>query len=327
MTGKIRIIALGGTIAMRLSEGGLEPALSGAGLLSFLEEENLDDDVDWDDFSNIASPNITFGALVRLAAVVDKLDVQGYKGVVISQGTDTLEETAFALELLLQSSINVAFTGAMRSASHISPDGPANIIGALRFLSETEERNEVVVVLNDEVHAARHVRKAHSTSVGAFSSGEFGLRGRIEEGRFRRYNPAVRALPKISIQDRRPTPKVLLAAIGLDEHPSLFEYGQALGLDGWVIDALGAGHVPERLASHLDALAKHAPVVLCSRTGSGGICEATYGYPGGEIDLLARGLLSGKTLSGQKARVLLTLLLMEQTDRIGERFNHIAGRC
>jgi L-asparaginase len=318
---KVQIITLGGTIAMRRDNGGLSPALAGDGLLGFLRDVDLPLQIDWMEFVNIASANITFTDLLRLAQHITSLSAEHYSGVVVTQGTDTIEETAFALELLSHTPINIAVTGAMRGASHPSADGPANIISALRFLADSNNSGEVVVVLDDTVHSARYVRKTHTTRLSSFSSGEFGLRGRIHEDHFRPYNKPPSPFAKIPIPPAHAAASVLLLPICLGMDPSLLQSLVKINLGGIVLEALGAGHVPQILVPILAACATDIPVVLCSRADQGSVCEHTYGYPGGEIDLLARGLLSGGWLPGNKARILLELLLMNSPVTAKERFS------
>ncbi len=324
---KVQIVTLGGTIAMRNMQGGLSPSLAGDALLGFLRDIDLPVQIDWMEFANIASANITFSDLIRLSQHITSLHFDKYSGVVVIQGTDTIEETAFTLELLTQAPINIAVTGAMRGATHPSADGPANIISALRFLSDTNGAGEVAVVLDDTVHSARFVMKTHTTRLSAFSSDEFGLRGRIHEERFMAYNPPPRTLPKIAQLSLRSRKGVLLLPICLDHGASLLAHLTNFGFSGLVLEALGAGHVPQTLVPILENIAREMPVVLCSRAGRGAVCESTYGYPGGEVDLLARGMISGGTLPGIKARILLELLLMEAPQDAKRRFadfiNHL----
>ncbi len=322
---RVQVIALGGTIAMAAASGALTPALGAADLAAMTGLETTALEVDWTDFLQVPSANITFADLVRLAAAIEQLHGEGYHGVVVSQGTDSLEETAFALELLVAAPIDIVLTGAMRGSSAVGADGLANLLGALRFLETSAGTGEVVVAMDDCVHAARLAVKGHTTALSAFSSGESGLRGRIHEGRFVAFNPARTPLPKIAPDAGRTSPAVELVTIALEQSPWTLRAPGNEAVGGWVIAAMGAGHVPETLVPDLERLSRTAPVVLCSRTGAGPVCAATYGYPGAEIDLLRRGLLHGGNLSPLKARVLLTLLLMEGPEDCRARFSRIAA--
>lgn len=317
---RIKVISLGGTIAMRAAGGGLEPALKADDLAGAFVRAFPDLEISTLDLANVASANVGFVLLKALCAEIARLKAEGYFGVVVTQGTDTLEESAFAVDLMLAAPSPVVFTGALRGASALSPDGPANLFGALSYLASPHAAPEVVAILNDEVHAARHVRKAHTTSLSAFSSGEHGLRGRIHEGRFAPFRPPARPRAPVGADLVLPPPPVWIATLGLDPDEGLFEAGARQGVAGWVIAAFGAGHVSARLVPTLERLAAETPVVLCTRTGQGSICENTYAYAGSEMDLLARGLIPGGDLSPQKARVLLTLLLADGQGAIEARF-------
>ncbi len=322
---KVRVIALGGTIAMAAVGGGLTPALGAGELAGALGGRAADLAVDWADYARVPSANLTFADMVGLATEISRLASEGYHGVVVSQGTDSLEETAFALELLLDAPIDVALTGAMRGSTAAGADGPANLLGALRFLEGSAGQGEVVVVMDDCVHAARHVSKSHTTALSAFTSGEAGLRGRIHEGRFLPLNPARQPLPKIRIAEAEATPQVELVTIALDQSPWVLRAPGHESVAGWIIAAMGAGHVPAALVPDLERLAQRVPVVLASRTGGGSVCAATYGYPGAEIDLLSRGLLHEGMLSPLKARVALTLLLMAGSSDCRSRLAEIVA--
>lgn len=322
---KISVIALGGTIAMIDAPGGLAPALDAAQLVADLAAGHTDLAIDWTDFAQVPSANITFADLIRLARMIEQMHADGYHGVVISQGTDSLEETSFALELLVSCPIDIALTGAMRGSNAPGADGPANLLSAFRFLQASRGSGEVVVIMDDCVHAARHVTKSHTTALSAFSSGEAGLRGRIHEGRFVEFNPPRAPLPKVAIQPGTAPPHVELVSIAIDHSPWIFRTADNAAVDGWVIAAMGAGHVPQALVPDLALLSKKAPVVLCSRATWGAVCTATYGYPGAEIDLLQRGLVPAGSISPLKARVLLTLLLMSETDDWRDNFTRTAS--
>lgn len=322
---KISVIALGGTIAMEDGPGGLAPALDAAQLVAKLAAEHAGLVIDWTDFAKVPSANLTFADLIRLARTIERLHDEGYHGIVVSQGTDSMEETSFALELLVSRPIDIALTGAIRGSNAPGADGPANLLAALRFLEGSPGLGELVVVLDDCVHAARHVAKSHTTALSAFSSGAAGLRGRIHEGRFVAINPPKASLAKVAIRPDAAPAHVELVSITINHSPWIFRAAENAPVAGWVIAAMGAGHVPEALVPELARLSGKVPVVLCSRAAWGAVCTATYGYPGAEIDLLRRGLIPAGSLSPLKARVLLTLLLMSGTDAWRDEFTRTAS--
>lgn len=304
---RIAVIGLGGTIAMRCGPAGLEPALGVADMLEGLAPAGVECVAR--DLAALPSANLGWGELSSIVDLLRELVREGVRGAVLVQGTDTLEETAFALELLLEPSIPVVFTGAMRAPSQLGADGPANLSAAIEVAASAPPDLGVVVVMNDEAHAARRVRKAHTTSVAAFTSGDPGPLGRMHEGRLRLWGAALARLPRLGPVGAAGPPKVAIETLVLGGDPDLLERLPELGYRGCVVEAMGAGHAPRALVPALSGLAARMPVVLCSRTGAGRICEATYGYAGAETDLLARGLIPGGGLTGPKARIALQLCL------------------
>lgn len=230
----------------------------------------------------------------------------------------SIEETAYALDLLVCADAPVVVTGAMRNPALAGADGPANILAAIRVAASDDARGlGCLVVFGDEVHAARWVRKAHTASTAAFTSPGFGPLGHVAEGRveipvrLRQRSPAVRPVTRRKV-------RVGLATMALGDDGALVS---ALGglVDGLVVAALGAGHVPADAVAAIDELAARVPVVLASRTGAGPVHHKTYSFAGSETDLLARGLISAGFLAPAKARVLLHLLLAAEADLAGIR--------
>lgn len=266
----------------------------------------------------------TPGAHMSFADVCGLLDVieaePDYAGFVVTQGTDTIEETAFLVDLLHRDERPVVVTGAMRHPSMPGADGPANLSAAIRVAAAPHARElGVLVVMNDEIHAARLVRKVHTMSPAAFASVP-GPLGWVAEGR----PQIITRLPWRSTLPRPngDFPPVALITAALGDDGRIIESLPGLGYRGVVIEALGGGHLPPAMANAVARVAEELPVVLTSRTGSGSTLEATYDFPGSEIDLLRNGALSAGCLDGAKARILLTVLLALERDReeIGAAF-------
>jgi len=316
----VAVFGLGGTIAMtRVPDGGVSPVLSASDLVAAVPGlSDLQAELRVRDFRNKPGASLNFTDLYELAAAIDEALNDGCAGAVVTQGTDTIEEVAYVLDLLLPTDAPVVVTGAMRNPTMAGADGPANILAAIRVAVSPCARDlGCLVVLNDQVHAARWVQKAHTGSPGAFVSPDHGPLGHVIEGRvripvrIRRRSAALEFVPRRSA-------RVGLATIALGDDGTLIET-LAEHVDGLVVAAFGAGHVPAAVAPVLGKIAGHIPVVLASRTGAGPVHQVTYGFPGSERDLLARGLISAGCLDSLKARIMLHLLIASGVDNAGIR--------
>jgi L-asparaginase len=306
----VAVFGLGGTIAMaQTPDGGVSPALSAPDLLAAVPGlGDVQAELRVQDFRNKPGASLDFYDLYELAAAINEALDDGCVGAVVTQGTDTIEEVAYVLDLLLRGDAPVVVTGAMRNPTMAGADGPANILAAIMVAASPRARGlGCLVVLNDQIHAARWVQKAHTGSPAAFVSPDHGPLGHVAEGhvripvRIQRWSPALSSAPRRSA-------RIGVATIALGDDGTLIET-MAEHVDGLVIAAFGAGHVPAAVAPVLGKLAQRIPVVLASRTGAGPVHRVTYGFPGSERDLLARGLISAGYLNPLKARILLHMLI------------------
>lgn len=322
---RVDVLALGGTIAMdRVANGGLVPTLTAAALVDAVP--GLSDVADVHAAQVLQRPGADLH-VADIVAIVRRAHASmdaGVHGIVVTQGTDTLEETAFVADLLHHVSAPLVFTGAMRNPTQSGADGPANLLAAVRVAADHSAAGVgVVVVFADQVHAARFVRKSHASSPGAFVSSTAGPIGWVAEDRVRiPLRPT--SPPRIDPESvNGETRNVALVRIVLGDDGELLRAVRDTPIDGLVVEAFGVGHVPEAIVDILNRLAQRVPVVFASRTGSGETFRATYGFAGSERELRSAGLISAGALDGSKSRLLLALGLETgwTRERITEAFD------
>ena len=320
---QVTVFSLGGTIASTNNStgktGGVTPQLGAAELVAAVPQLQDVAQLETVPFRQTASGDLRLPDLIALAAEIARRFDAGTAGVVVTQGTDTIEETSFALDLLLPGPRPVVVTGAMRNPTLAGPDGPANLLAAVQVAAYPEAAGlGTLVVLNDEIHAARFVRKTHTSSPATFRSPTAGPLGWIVEGhpRIAFRTPRLLGTPAGPSEE---VPPVALLTCSLGDDSRLIRHVASLGYAGLVIEAFGGGHVPSHVVPALAQLADRMPVILASRTGGGEMLQETYGFPGSERDLLARGLIPAGFLDGLKSRILLSLLLAAGRDLGGVR--------
>jgi L-asparaginase len=305
---RLLFISLGGTITMVPStEGGITPKLGAAELVASVPALADVADIDAQSPFKLPSPSLSNANLVDVAALVSAGFAQGFDGAVVIQGTDTIEESAFLLDLLVDGDKPVVITGAMRGAASPGAEGPANLLAAAIVAASPDSWGMgTLAVLNDEIHAARYVQKSHTSLCSAFLSPISGAIGTVIEGR-PRYYARVSRNPCLSPDAGAPAPVVLIKAT-MGDDGRLLAALPGLGYAGAVLEGMGAGHVPADVAPLVGDLATKMPVVLSSRVMTGPVFSHTYGYPGAEIDLSQRGAVPSGYLSGLKSRLLLGLV-------------------
>lgn len=306
---RLLFLSLGGTITMVPSEsGGITPKLGAAELVASVPALGEVGDIEARSPLRLPSPSLTAANLVDVAGTIGDAFATGYHGAVVIQGTDTIEESAFLLDLLVDSDNPVVVTGAMRGADAPGADGPANLLSAAIAAASADTRGlGTLALLNYDIHAARFVQKSHTALPSAFLSPLVGPLGTMIERRPRIYARVSRT-PCLSAADGPPAP-VALIRMTMGDDGRLLQVLPDLGYAGVVIEGMGAGHVMAEVAPIVGDLAKKIPVVLASRAMTGQVFTNTYGYPGSEIDLIKRGVIPAGYLSGLKARLLLGLVL------------------
>ena len=305
MPKKILVLHTGGTISMQADASGAvvtsqdNPMNHVTNPLNGIEVHALD-------FLNLPSPHIKPKHMLALYHKI-KEEADNYDGVVITHGTDTLEETAYFLDTMEIPHMPIVLTGAMRSSNELGSDGVYNYLSALRVASDDKAADKgVLIVMNDEIHAAKYVTKTHTTNVSTFQTpthGPLGLIMKQEILYFKTAEPRVR-FDLDCIQGLVP---IISAYAGMtDELIDMLDLEQ---LDGLVIQAFGAGNVPKETAQKLEnLLQKGIPVALVSRCFNG-IAEPVYAYQGGGVQLQESGVLFVKELNAQKARLKLLIAL------------------
>jgi len=303
------VLALGGTIASTGAGSGVTPTLGADELAESVPRLAEVAEIRADTFRQVPSPELTLADLSALAAEIERRIGEGDAGVVVTQGTNTIEETAFVLDLLVGGDAPVVVTGAMRNPTLPGADGPANLLAAVSTAVSADARGMgALVVFADEIHAARYVRKAHTQSVMPFRSSPIGPIGWLSEGRVR-----IGARPAgsrhLELDPVSEPPRIALVTLGAGDEGLLVDAVAGAGYQGLVVEATGGGHTTAACADRIEALLGTMPVVLASRTGAGELLQRTYSFPGSEIDLIGRGLIPSGAMSAAQARMLLRLLV------------------
>jgi L-asparaginase len=307
---RVVMVFTGGTIAMRIDSnlGGAVPTLDAQGILE--RTRGLDEiaDVDVIDWGRVPATHITFAQIIELAAILDRsLRRSDIDGAILVQGTDNIEETSYALDLLLESTKPVVVVGAMRNADEDGYEGPVNIRDAVRCAVSPHLAGQgVLVVMSGEVHAADDVTKVSPSAYAAFESPNFGPLGLVDDGRLtvlRQRSSARRIMTAHAVE---PIP-LIRTHLGIDG--ALVRLAQASGARGFVIEGAGTGNTPpDLLAACVDAMAAGLPVVMTSRCLTGRARPA-YAFPGGSVTWRNAGAIFAEYLSGLKARIALSLAL------------------
>lgn len=305
---KILILHTGGTIAMKENSltGGVSPDVANPLLDA---EVTIPENVDliMEDIFNLPSPHIMPKHMLQLKERINQAVLSDIQGVVITHGTDTLEETAFFLDSTIGDKLPIVLTGAMRSSNELGSDGLYNFESAIRVASCDEAKDKgVLVVMNDEIHSARYVTKTHTTNVATFRTPTLGPIGLITKNRILFMQELLEAqrLDIASVKGTIPTVKAYAGMQG-----DLLEALAHSKVDGLVIEALGAGNLPPQALTALKKLLiQKIPVVLVSRCFNG-IAEPVYDYEGGGKELASMGVIFCNSINSQKARIKLLIAI------------------
>lgn len=307
----ILVIFTGGTISMQKSDPSSKADITDnqKELLSNISSELHSIELRSHQFSMKPSPSVTPKDMLILAQLTDSylLDPD-IDGVVITHGTDTIEETAYFLDLFLESKKPVVFTGSMRSFSELGYDGLSNLVSSIRVAASDDSiKKGVLLVMNDEINAASEVTKTHTLALDTFKSMEFGPIGIVDEENVLYYHDAHHKQISLKPESLNRTVEIVKAYSGssslilnlLVEH----------GVKGIVIEALGRGNVPPQMIDGITlAIKQGIPIVLTSRCPMGRVLD-TYGYIGGGHHLKRLGVIFAENLNSQKARIKLLIAI------------------
>ncbi len=316
MKKNILLIHTGGTISMKMN------AETGAVMLNELnpltkEKEALSkyaNIIEMEAF-NLPSPHITPREMLALRdCITQQAEQYSIDGVVITHGTDTLEETAYFLDITTRFNFPIVLTGAMRSSNELGADGIYNLVEAIRVACDKQAREKgVLVVMNDEIHQAFNITKTSTSSVNTFQSPQYGPIGLVTKKAVHIYQaPITRQYVEITSLEKRVAMLKIYAGMDADIVDQLLE----LGYDGVVLEGLGQGNVPPIVAKSIEKLILAGlPVILVSRCFNG-IAEGVYGYEGGGKSLEDLGVIFATGLNGQKARLKLLIALNQVEGQI-----------
>ncbi len=312
---KVCIIFTGGTISMTVDEemGAAIPTLSGEQILSMVFNIDKLADIEVVNFSEIPGPHMTISKLIELKNLIkEKLNESGITGVIVTHGTDSLEETAYFLDLTINHTKPVVVVGAMRSSSELGYDGSSNLAAAVcTAISEKAKNLGVLVVLNNEVNLASEVTKTSTVALNTFQS-PYGPLGAVDANDLILYRDIAY---RQHIDTDKVETRVDLIKTVLDMDGRFIRYAVDSGAAGLVIEAMGRGNLPVAMLEGIKyALSKDCIVVIVSRCQSGRVFES-YGYEGGGKELSDLGVIMGGDMRGPKARLKLMLALGKTRDK------------
>jgi L-asparaginase len=312
----ILIIFTGGTITMSSDEMKTKSILhdNHLELLEKIRPKIPEAEFEFILYSVLPSPSITPNDMLEIGKIIDR-EYKNKKidGVVITHGTDTLEETAYFLDLYTDLPIPIVLTGSMRSFDEFGYDGLSNLISAILVALDPNSADRgVLVCLNDEINSAVEVQKTHTIALDTFKSLEFGPLGIVDERTVHYYREATyknETIKPTSINKKVEIVKVVSGSDG-----EIIDYYIDKGVNGLVIEALGRGNVTVAVANKIkDAIANNIAVVITSRCPMG-MVKGSYSYEGGGYHLRKLGTLSGSSLTSEKARLKLLLALSANLD-------------
>jgi len=308
---RILVIFTGGTISMENDISTMKTILSNGNtnLVSILKDVFKTIDFEFIEFSLLPSPYIKPIDMFNLSKLIEsKLSTGNYDGVVVTHGTDTMEETAFFVDSYLTTKTPIVFTGSMRNLSELGYDGLSNVVSSVLVAASPFSKNRgVLLVMNDEINSAVEVTKTHTIALDTFKSMEFGPLGIVDSNDVIYHRMNTNTKPLFTITKLTKRVEIIKVASGSDSF--IINFLVSNGVDGIVLEALGRGNVPPEMVPGIqNALAHKIPVVITSRCPKGRVFD-TYAYTGGGHHLKSLGVLFSGNLSAQKSRIKLMMAL------------------
>ncbi len=312
---KILVVFAGGTFSMRIDEdtGGAIPFFHGDQLIEMIPEAKEHASISVYDFGMYPGPHMTPEIMLKLSKEIKKkINEENVDGIIVTHGTDTLEETAYLLDLTIKTEKPIVVIGAMKTSSEPDWDGPRNLLDAIHIINSPNSKGMgVLVCLNGEINAASEVTKTHTEDIETFHSLDFGALGFVDRGHVI-FNRMPRKLETIETDHINSNVDLIKIYAGMGE--KFFKCSANTGAEGVVIEAMGVGNVPPTAFEGIKyVVEKGIPVVLTSRCPSGETLDI-YSYPGAGKWLKKLGVIFTDYLNGQKARIKLMLCLGKTKD-------------
>ena len=306
---RVLLLATGGTISMQVDaqQGGAVPRLTGREILDAIPGVEKLARIEVREFGRYPGPHMTIERMWELRAAILRALQEGFTGIVVTHGTDTLEETAYLLDRSIPADKPVVMTGAMRNSTELSWDGPANLMAAIEVAVAPEARGRgTMVVMDEEIVQGAEVVKTHTEAAGTFRSPNWGPLGVTDKGEALFYRESRRKPPLTPDTPALPVDLVKIVA-GADSR--LVEASLDTGARGIVLEALGRGNVPPAVLPGVRRWAQAGkPVVITSRSPRGRVLD-TYAYLGGGHGLREMGAIFADHMTGQQARIELMLAI------------------
>jgi L-asparaginase len=309
MSPTITVLGTGGTIASTAGEAGATPEKSGADLVSAVPAIGEYADVEAEQVLQTPSYDMDLDGMAAIARAAAGAAETGVDGVVVTHGTDTMEESAYYLDLVCDLDIPIVFTGAQCRSDEVSPDGPANLLTAVRAAAHDffADMGGVYVAFDGEIHAAREVTKTHTSALDTFRSPDAGPVAALSHTGLRTFREPGSRSAQVDVAETDAAVAIVASAAGVSGAP--IRRALDAGIDGIVVAGTGLGNTTGVIESAVaDAIKAGVPVVITSRC-VGGTTAPVYGGPGGGETLRSHGVIDGGDLSAQKARLKLALVL------------------